>query len=114
MSRPFFSEFLDDYFAECDEHLVSIRQRLLTFGSAQGTVDEATLEELLRNFHSLKGLSAMVGFEELSAISHATEEYLRYLKEGARLSDDGLEALIAAANAVEAARKPNRGSIAGD
>src|ERR1051325_11670595 len=99
MSRPFFSEFLDDYFAECDEHLVSIRQRLLTLGSAQGTsVDGATLEELLRNYHSLKGLSAMVGFEELSAISHATEEYLRALKESAVLSNDGLEALIAAAN----------------
>jgi two-component system, chemotaxis family, sensor kinase CheA len=109
MSRPFFSEFLDDYFAECDEHLVSIRQRLLTLGSAQGTsVDGATLEELLRNYHSLKGLSAMVGFEELSAISHATEEYLRYLKEGAALSDDGLEALIAAANGVEAALAARR------
>jgi hypothetical protein len=38
MSRPFFSEFLDDYFAECDEHLISIRQHLLKLGSAEGTV----------------------------------------------------------------------------
>ena len=109
MSRPFFSEFLDDYFAECDEHLISIRQHLLMLGSAEGNVvDGAVLEELLRNYHSLKGLSAMVGFEELSAISHATEEYLRHLKEGATLSQDGLEAMIAAANGVEAALAARR------
>jgi two-component system, chemotaxis family, sensor kinase CheA len=108
MSPRFFSEFLDDYFAECDEHLVSIRQHLLTLGPPGGVVDAAVLEDLLRSYHSLKGLSAMVGFDELSRLAHETEEYLRQVKQGASLSQEGIEALIAAANGIETALAARR------
>ena len=37
----FFDQFLDDYYAECDEHLVSIRRALVTL---EDEVDMRTVE----------------------------------------------------------------------
>ena len=57
----FESSFMDDYFAEADEHLLAIRRCLLMLDAAQGAdVPPAVLEELFRSCHSLKGISAMV------------------------------------------------------
>ena len=57
-----FSEFLDDYFAESDEHLLGARRLLLAVEGSIGRSDlnRAVLDELFRHFHSLKGFSGMV------------------------------------------------------
>ena len=57
-----FSDFLDDYYAECDEHLMGARRLLLALETSigRGTVNHGVLDELFRHFHSLKGLSGMV------------------------------------------------------
>src|SRR5215470_896129 len=89
--RHFFEQFIDDYFVECEEHLSSARRLMLQLESqaAGGRVDEHTVDELLRDFHSIKGLSAMVGMEEVSQISHHIEDYLREMKEpGIEVSAD--------------------------
>jgi two-component system chemotaxis sensor kinase CheA len=59
----FFDQFLDDYYAECDEHLVSIRRSLVTLEDEVDTrtVDRTLLDNLFRSFHTLKGISGMVG-----------------------------------------------------
>src|SRR6476469_2976982 len=80
--RVFFEQFIDDYYAECEEHLNGARNLMLAIEAAGTSPVEANvLEELLRNFHSLKGLSAMVGVEEVTQLSHAIENYLRELKQ---------------------------------
>jgi two-component system, chemotaxis family, sensor kinase CheA len=55
----FLDGFLDDYFAEAEEHLSAIRIALLTLEKSIGQprVDAGVLEELFRSFHSLKGIA---------------------------------------------------------
>ena len=61
--------FLDDYFAESEEHLGTIRQALLALEGSIGLArpDARVTEELFRAYHSLKGLAGMVGVAEVDA-----------------------------------------------
>ena len=81
--KKFFAEFIDDYFAECEEHLSSARTLILQLENADSSAKPraVVLDELLRDFHSIKGLSAMVGMEDVTQLSHHIEEYFRQLKE---------------------------------
>ena len=109
----FLDNFLDDYFAEAEEHLAAIRRALLTLEQSVGQahLDAALLEELFRSFHSLKGIAGMVDHRETEALAHELESYLRALREGdATLTGDGMDLLIKGAAALEgsiAARRAN-------
>src|SRR5690606_29310879 len=53
----FLAGFLDDYFAECDEHLTTVRRLLAEAQPALSAgMPAETVEELFRAFHSIKGL----------------------------------------------------------
>ncbi len=98
------AELLDDFFAEADEHLLGIRQALLHLEGSVGRMrpDPRIIEDLFRNFHSFKGISAIVGLGPAEAVAHATEDFLRLLKGGkAELTGRGLEVLMAAAQKLE-------------
>ncbi|HKP86466.1 MAG TPA: chemotaxis protein CheA [Blastocatellia bacterium] len=100
----FFEEFLDDYFAESEEHLTVLRRGLLALESFvnQPHVNRPLLDELFRSFHSLKGISGMVGVREAEHLAHEMESYLRALRQGdVMLSGRGLEALIAGTKVLE-------------
>jgi len=100
----FFDQFLDDYYAECDEHLVSIRRSLVTLEDEvdQRTVDRTLLDNLFRSFHTLKGISGMVGLGAAEQLAHHLESYLRELREGTVvLSGSGFEALVAGVSLLE-------------
>jgi two-component system chemotaxis sensor kinase CheA len=100
----FFAQFLDDYYAECDEHLVSIRRSLVKLEEEvnEQTVDRALLDNLFRSFHTLKGISGMVGLTAAEQLAHHLESYLRELREGSlRLSEPGFEALVAGVSLLE-------------
>jgi two-component system chemotaxis sensor kinase CheA len=108
--RMFFEEFIDDYFAECEEHLSSARRLMLELETTTPEAPkEELLDDLLRDFHSMKGLSAMVGMEEVTQISHHVEEYLRRLKQPtAEITSDGISHVIAAIEAIERLLKARR------
>src|ERR671916_676410 len=94
----FFDQFLDDYYAECDEHLILIRRSLVALEDEvdTGTVERTLLDNLFRSFHTLKGISGMVGLSAAEQLAHHMESYLRALRQGeARLGDEGVEALMA-------------------
>ena len=100
----FFDQFLDDYYAECDEHLVSIRRALVTLEDEVGTgsVDRTLLDNLFRSFHTLKGISGMVGLAAAEQLAHHLESYLRELREGTVvLSGPGFEALVTGVSLLE-------------
>jgi len=100
----FFAQFLDDYFAECDEHLTLVRRHLLALEEQAGRpgLDRPLLDELFRSFHTLKGISGMVGLGEAEQLAHHMEGYLRVLRHSrATLGGEGVEALMSGARALE-------------
>ncbi|CAD5981266.1 Chemotaxis protein CheA [Planktothrix tepida] len=108
MSNPpnknFFEDFLEDYFAECEEHLAVIRRELLTLESwiNQSQIERSHLNELFRCFHSIKGLSGMVGVGLAEELAHQMESYLRVLRDQKiALSSEGFDALIAGTKLLE-------------
>ena len=100
----FESSFMDDYFAEADEHLLAIRRCLLMLdGVERPDPSSALLEELFRSCHSLKGISAMVELHEAEVLAHHMESCLRAVRQGETALDPAnLETLLAGANALEA------------
>ena len=100
----FFQQFLDDYYAECDEHLVLIRRALVGLENDVDTpaIDRTVLDNLFRSFHTLKGISGMVGLSAAEQLAHHLESYLRQLREGpASLTQSGFEALAAGVSLLE-------------
>ncbi len=100
----FFAQFLDDYFAECDEHLTLVRRHLLALEEQAGRpdVDASLLDELFRSFHTLKGISAMVDLSEAEQLAHHMESYLRALRQQeVRPGVEGVETLMAATTVLE-------------
>ncbi|MGA9767820.1 MAG: chemotaxis protein CheA [Blastocatellia bacterium] len=110
----FFAEFLDDYFAESEEHMTALRRDLLALEQFVGKprIDRLLTDELFRSFHSLKGISGMVGLREAERLSHEMESYLRALREDhTTLGEEGFHALIAGTKMLEqviAARRESK------
>ncbi|MBD3563385.1 Hpt domain-containing protein, partial [Planktothrix sp. FACHB-1355] len=99
-----FSSFLDDYFAECDEHLMAIRQNLLFVEPYvnQPLLSRSILDKLFGSFHSIKGLSGMVGVNEAEQLAHEMESYLRALRDNkVVLTTEGLDALLSGTKILE-------------
>lgn len=96
-ANDFFAPFLDEYYAECDEHMTLLRRNLLVLETHldQSELDRALLDELFRSFHTIKGVSGMVGLSAAEELAHQMESYLRDLRQGeVALSLKGIEALI--------------------
>ncbi|HBB31249.1 MAG TPA: chemotaxis protein CheA [Cyanobacteria bacterium UBA8803] len=112
-SNNLFADFIDDYFAESEEHLTVIRRNLLALEpfvqeesvseqKAIAPLPPTLLEELFRSFHSIKGLSGMVGIREAEQVAHEMESYLRVLRsQQMHLTEEGLDALISGTKMLE-------------
>ena len=101
----FFDQFLDDYYAECDEHLVSIRRSMVTLEDEVGAsaIDRTLLDNLFRSFHTVKGISGMVSLAAAEQLAHELESYLRELREGTAILDQtGFETLASGVSSLEA------------
>jgi two-component system chemotaxis sensor kinase CheA len=98
------AEFMDDFYAECDDHLTAVRRLLLALEQQPpgGQVPGPALEELFRAFHSVKGVSGMVELRDAERLSHHLEGLLKDLRAaGASLTPAGLEALIQGTHVLE-------------
>lgn len=112
MAGDSLDRFLNEYYAESDEHLASIRRSLLELEASIGRPrpDARVTEELFRSFHSIKGISAMVEHREAELLAHEMESYLRALREGQTpLTTSGIEALIEGTRLLEHALAAHRG-----
>ena len=104
MSDQFLDRFLNDYYAETEEHLGTVRRALLILERSVGhpRPDPTVTEEVFRSFHSIKGIAAMVEHREAELLAHEMESYLRALRDGqVRLTTAGVEALIAGTRVLE-------------
>ena len=103
-NQIFFDQFLDEFFVESDENLTSIRQSLITLEADTGVreINPSLLEKLFRQFHTVKGLSGMVGLKEAESLAHKMESYLKVLRQDPhRLSPEGTATLIEGTQALE-------------
>jgi two-component system, chemotaxis family, sensor kinase CheA len=95
---------MDDFYAECDDHLIAIRQALLTLeeGVTLAGLNSDELELIFRSFHSLKGILGMAGLQRAERLAHRAEDYLRTItqKEG-HVTSEGIDALTGVTNVVE-------------
>jgi two-component system, chemotaxis family, sensor kinase CheA len=102
--EPFGEQFLDDYFAECDEHVTAVRRHLLALDHQIATdrIDMALLDELFRSFHTIKGISGMVGFREEEQLAHRVEDTLRAVRQGSlSLNVEVIDGLIESVTFLE-------------
>jgi two-component system chemotaxis sensor kinase CheA len=103
-NRPdnFADGFLAEYYAECDEHLTTVRRILLAAEHRPSSLTAHALEELFRSFHSIKGLSGMVEVREAELVAHHLESCLRNLRgRTASVTHETLSMLIEGAQTLE-------------
>src|SRR5258707_4937846 len=97
------SSFMDDFYAECEDHLRDIRRAVLQLENETSEAGKTSaLESLFRSFHSLKGILGMAGLPAPEGFAHQTEDYLRALSRNEMaVSNEGIDALLAASTAIE-------------
>lgn len=104
ITEDFFDDIAEDFYAESDEILSSIRKNLLLIDELKGLShpEKAIFEELLRNCHTLKGLTAMVGAKEISNLTHILENYLKFVYEAGLIVPPGsLDIIFSAVNLLQ-------------
>ncbi len=74
------SEFRDLFSAEAREHIEAMNAALLAL-EQQPDAEEA-LSDLFRAAHSLKGIAATMGYDDLARLAHALEDRLDALRQG--------------------------------
>ncbi|MCX7966637.1 MAG: chemotaxis protein CheA [Syntrophorhabdaceae bacterium] len=95
------SEYLDDYFSECEEHITSIKRNVLCIEPFKKP-EKKIMDELLRSFHTIKGLSGMVGIEEVEVLSHSMEDYFKAIRDGkVSLTKDAVDTIIQGIKTLE-------------
>ncbi|WP_374724029.1 chemotaxis protein CheA [Calidifontibacillus erzurumensis] len=68
------SQYLEMFIDESKEHLQSINEQLLALESSPN--DLSIVNEIFRSAHTLKGMSATMGFEDLANLTHKMENVL--------------------------------------
>ena len=74
------SKYVKMFVSESQEHLQRMDGLLLAL--EQNGEDRGAIDTLFREAHSLKGMSASMGFEELAKVSHRMEDYLDKFRGG--------------------------------
>ena len=76
MIAPEFKEIVDEYFSSTRELLESGEQLLMEMEHEEGHPSAESVQDLKRTFHTLKGNSAMMGFEVVANVAHLMEDIL--------------------------------------
>src|SRR5437867_13304873 len=87
------SRYLDLFVSEAREHLVEAEREMARLAS--GGSDEEGINALYRHFHSLKGMAASMGFQQIAKLSHAIEDLFDEIrKDTARATRPGVADLV--------------------
>lgn len=105
-------EFIRDFLEEAADHLQRLQRNLLaleeSLSSPASSVDMVVtrvtlIDELFRSYHTLKGLSGMVGLAQAEQLSHALESVLRAVQHmQLEATPQVLDRLIAGTHTLEA------------
>jgi two-component system chemotaxis sensor kinase CheA len=106
------SKYIRMFVSESQEHLQKLDGILLAL--EQSGEDRAAIDTLFREAHSLKGMSASMGYEELAKVSHRMEDYLDRFRGGKGVLDrhgvdmlfEGVDLLRKAVEEIADGREP--------
>ncbi|WNB90382.1 chemotaxis protein CheA [Bacillus sp. NEB1478] len=95
------TQYLDIFIEESKEHLQSINQQVLLL---EKSPEELTIvNEIFRSAHTLKGMSATMGYEDLANLTHCMENVLDAIRnKKITVTSDVLDVLFASLDHLEA------------
>jgi two-component system chemotaxis sensor kinase CheA len=73
------SEYMPMFLAEAQEHLQELNLAIVRL--EDNPRDRATVDEIFRASHSLKGMSATMGFEQIARLTHEMEDVFELLRQ---------------------------------
>ena len=82
------------YVQENMQLLEQLEEILLGGQSDSGELEQKEIEEIFRAMHTIKGASAMMGYENLTHLTHSIEDIFDAVSNGLKLSSDMWEELI--------------------
>jgi two-component system chemotaxis sensor kinase CheA len=98
------------FFEEAQEHLTGTEAILLRLDTDAPSPDD--LNAIFRAVHSIKGSAAMLGFEEIAALTHVFENLLDLLRKGERPIDRAdVDAMLEAGDVVKTQVAHHRGLV---
>jgi len=86
------ADITESYVDEVKELLEESKKDIMALKSAQS--DATTLTRLLRNLHTIKGNSRMLGFSTIERLAHAVEDIYKSVKDGQIKNSDRLVKLV--------------------
>lgn len=75
-------ELLQDFVAECREHLADIETQLLALEAGNGAVPTELVDRIFRAAHSIKGGAGLLNLSTLKTLAHRTETALGQVRSG--------------------------------
>lgn len=94
------AKYADLFRTESREQLATVNRALLQL--EQGDETRAPVDEIFRGVHTIKGMSATMGYTALAEFSHELESLLDKMREGAQsVTAELMDALFEAADALE-------------
>jgi two-component system, chemotaxis family, sensor kinase CheA len=88
------------FFEEAQEHLAGTEEILLRLDTDAPDPDD--LNAIFRAVHSIKGSAAMLGFDEIAALTHVLENLLDLLRKGERaIAKADIDAMLGAGDIVK-------------
>lgn len=95
------AEYLDVFIDESQEHLQSINDNLLQLESSPD--DLSIVSEIFRSAHTLKGMAATMGFDDLAHLTHCMENVLDLIRNSKlEATSEVLDVVFAAVDDLEA------------
>ena len=87
------NQYMDMFLDESHEHLQSLNEGLLSL--EENSDDVSVVNEIFRNAHTLKGMSATMGYNKIAELTHEMEDVLDLIrKEQLKLNEDIIDTLF--------------------
>lgn len=95
------SQYMDIFIEETKEHLQNLNEHLLIL--EREPENENTINEIFRAAHSMKGMSATMGFTRMQRLTHDMENVLSEIRNGKmKVTSDLVDILFKGLDALEA------------
>jgi two-component system, chemotaxis family, sensor kinase CheA len=96
------SEYMPMFLAETREHLEQLNLAIVKL--EEDPADRPTIEEIFRIAHSLKGMSATMGFSKIAELTHHMEDVFELLRQRTSgLPSEAIDTVFACLDALSAA-----------